>query len=132
MCVFDQALYAKAAEMTRKHAATFQGLVLRMGDFHTVMNFLSIIGKRFQDAGLWEVIVESGVIAEGSVQAVVEGCQYNRAVRLHKLVYEALLRLAWKEFIPWMQATHPTDFACLEEVIWCIKTACEDISEVRL
>ena len=37
-------------------------IVLRMGDFHTVLNLLSTIGKRFQDAGLRELCVESGVI----------------------------------------------------------------------
>ena len=51
VCVFDQALYAKAAEITSKHEK-FKNLILRMGAFHTICNLLSTIGKRFQDAGL--------------------------------------------------------------------------------
>jgi len=43
-----------------------------------------------------DLYVEAGFIAEGLVNGVMEGRKYNRAVRLHKLVYEALLRLAWK------------------------------------
>ena len=78
-----------------------------MGLFHTTCNLLSIIGKRFQDAGLRDLCVESGVIAEGSVAAgVMDGCKYNRAIRLHKLVYEALMRLAWKGFLPWLELKH--------------------------
>jgi len=94
--VFDQALYAKATEIKWKHRAQLNDLVLRMGVFHTIFHttFLSVIGKRFQDAGLRDVIVESGVIAEGSVAGVLEGRTYNRAVRFHKLMYEALNRLA--------------------------------------
>ena len=46
-----------------------------------------MIGKRFQDAGLRDVITESGVISEGSVFGVRT---YNRAIRFHKLMYEAL------------------------------------------
>ena len=42
---------------------------------------MSIIGKRFQDTGLKDLAVESGVIAEGSVEGVLEGKRYNRAVR---------------------------------------------------
>ena len=50
-----------------------------------------IIGKRFADAGLCDLLVEAGVVAQGSVSAVLDGRHYN-----HKLVYEALLRMAWK------------------------------------
>ena len=55
--------------------------------FHTICTFLSVIGKRFQDAGLRDVIIESGVISEGSVFGVRT---YNHAIRFHKLIYEAL------------------------------------------
>ena len=57
-----------------------------MGDFHLTGNFLSTIGKRFQDAGLMELCVEAGVVAEGSISGVMEGRQYNRSMRAHKLV----------------------------------------------
>ena len=55
--------------------------------FHTICTFLSVIGKRFQDAGLRDVMIESGIISEGSVFGVPT---YNRAIRFHKLMYEAL------------------------------------------
>ena len=71
--------------------------------FHTICNFLGIIGKRFLDAGLRDLAVESEVIAEGSVDRVLNSQQYNRGVRLHKLLYEALKRLAWKGFLDWLQ-----------------------------
>ena len=38
--------------------------------FRTICTFLSVIGKRFQDAGLRDVMIESGVISEGSVFGV--------------------------------------------------------------
>jgi hypothetical protein len=57
-----------------------------------------IIGKRFADAGVCDLLVEAGVVAQGSVSAVLDGRHYNRAVRAHTLVYEALLCMAWKHF----------------------------------
>ena len=78
--VFDQALYAKATEIKWKHREQFKDLVLRMGVFHTFCTFLSVIGKRFQDAGLRDLIIESGVTAEGSASGVLEGRTYNRAI----------------------------------------------------
>ena len=56
---------------------------------HTIMNFLGIIGKRFSDAGLKDMCIESGLVAEGSLNGVLDGKQYNRAVRTHKCIYEA-------------------------------------------
>ena len=115
-CVFDQALYAKAVEIVWKDTEKFQPIVLRMGVFHTLCNMLSIIGKRFKDAGLKDLAVESGVIAEGSISGVLEGRKYNRAVRLHKLVYETLLRIAWKGFYPWMEEEYPAELSKLRDV----------------
>ena len=128
VCVFDQALYAKAAEIVWKHEK-FGNIILRMGTFHTICNLLSTIGKRFQDAGLKDLCVESGMIAEGSITAVLEGRKYNRAVRLHKIVYEALMRLAWKGFLSWIQVNHAAEVHHLEEVLRSISTLHDDVSQ---
>ena len=91
--VFDQALYAKATEIKWKHSAHFNDIVLRMGVFHTICTFLAVIGKGFQDVGLRDVCVESGLIADGSLAGVLEGRSYNRANQFHKLMFDALNRL---------------------------------------
>ena len=96
--VFDQVIYAKAMEIKWKHSEHFKDIIVRMGAFHTICTLLGIIGKRFQNAGLRDLCVESQVIAEGSVSGVMEGRKYNRAMRLHKLVYEALMRQVWSRF----------------------------------
>ena len=70
VCVFDKAFYAEAADIVWKHPDTFQSIVPRLGMFHTICNFQGIIGKRFRDAGLRDLAVESEVIAEGSVDSV--------------------------------------------------------------
>ena len=58
--VFDQTLYAKAAEIKRKHTERFRSIVLRMGAFHAMCTFLGIIDKIFQDVGLNDICIESG------------------------------------------------------------------------
>ena len=47
-------------------------------------------------------------MAEGSVSSALEGKIYNRAVRLHKCVYEALNRLVWHQFEPSVTSNHPS------------------------
>ena len=73
--------------------------------------------------------MESGVIAEGSIIAVMEGRKYNRAVRLHKIVYEAMMRLAWKGFLPWIQANHGIKAHHLEEALRIISTFHNEVSQ---
>ena len=65
-----------------------------------------MMGKLFADAGLRDLAEESGVIAEGSINKVLYGKQYNRAVRLHKLTYETLMILASSGFEEWLEANH--------------------------
>ena len=104
--VLDQALYAKACEVAWKSRELYENIILRLGTFHTICNLLSILGKRFQDVGLRDICIESGILAEGSVSSAVEGKMYNRGVRIHKYIYEALMRLIWKQFLPWLTANH--------------------------
>ena len=69
------------------------------------MALLAIIGKRFQNAGLRDTCIKSGIGAESSVSGVLEGRMYSRAAKVHKIIYyETLLRLTWKGFITWLEA----------------------------
>ena len=59
---------------------------------------LGVIGSRFGDAERRELAVQIDVVADWSVNRALNGKQYNRAVHLHKCVYEALVRLLLKHF----------------------------------
>lgn len=83
VCVFDQALYAKAAEIVWSRRTKFLEIILSRGVFHTLCTLLRILGKRFADAGLQDLPVEAGVVAQGSVSRVLEGRHYNRGIRVH-------------------------------------------------
>ena len=59
VCVFDQAIYSKAVEITWKEKEKIQNCVLMMGLFHMLMMFMHILNKRFADAGLRDVLIQS-------------------------------------------------------------------------
>ena len=82
-----------------KHRDLFADRVPRLGAFHTISCLLSVIGKRFLPAGLRDVIIESFLIEEGSVDGILTGKAYNRTVRFHKLICEDCMRLIWIGFI---------------------------------
>ena len=91
ICVFDQALHAKAAAIAWQDQKIFKNVILRMGTFHTICNFLSIVVIQFGEAGLRDIAVEAGVITEGAINSVMEDRQYNHGVRLYKNIYKALM-----------------------------------------
>lgn len=99
MVVFDQAIYCKAQMIRWTNPVMAEALVPRLGEFHTMMSFLSTIGKRYEQSGLEDMLVESGIIASGSMKGVMSGHMYNRSIRAHKLLYEAMGRLQISEFI---------------------------------
>lgn len=66
-----------------------------MGTLHTICNALSILGKRFGDGGLKDICIEAElVVAEGSINGILNGKHYSRPIRIHKYIYEAFMRLA--------------------------------------
>ena len=69
-CVFDQSFYAKVMEVFWKHRDLFCNLVIMMGGFHLL---LGIIGHRFGDASLAELVVESDVVAGGPIEKELSG-----------------------------------------------------------
>ena len=63
-----------------------------IGIFHTMMMFMHILFKRLGNAWMKDVLIQSSVIAEGSIKSALRGKCYNRGIRLFKIFYEALLR----------------------------------------
>ncbi|CAB4004110.1 Hypothetical predicted protein, partial [Paramuricea clavata] len=88
--VFDEVIYAKAQQIRWKNESFMVKTILRLGDFHAVMSFCGAISRIFQDAGLRDVLVESGVVGQNTVNGVMSGKFYNGSVKCHKIMHEAL------------------------------------------
>lgn len=73
--------------------------------------------------------IESGVVAEGSFSGVMDGRRYNRGVRFHKLMYEALMRLVWKGFRPWIAENHEESKDLIEDSFQELDLLYNDICE---
>lgn len=100
---FDLAIYMKAKEIQWRCADEFKDLVIRMGGFHIALNFLSVIGKKFKESGLEDLLIESELYGSNTTLALLKGKSYNRGVRAHKLIMEALMRLQWQTFCMWLK-----------------------------
>ena len=103
MITFDLAIYSKAKETQWRFPNEFSNVVVRMGGFH-ILNFLSLLGKKFADSGLDDLSIASGVYAAGLTSALMKGKCYNRGIRAHKLCLEVFFRLMWDAFILWYES----------------------------
>ena len=115
--VFDQAIYAKAVEITWKHRDLFPDIIPRLCAFQTISCLLLVIGKRVSPAGLRDVIIEPGVIEEGSLDGVLTGKAYNWTVRFHKLMYEACMQLTWRGFMDWFEEENFHEYQKLQTLL---------------
>ncbi|PIK39062.1 hypothetical protein BSL78_24089 [Apostichopus japonicus] len=97
--VMDEATYAKAQQIRWTSEVFRNRIVMRLGEFHVSMAYLACIGSRFGDAGLRDLLIESNIVAQGSINGVLNGHHYNRSVRTHKLAADALSRLRWLAFL---------------------------------
>ena len=103
--VLDHAIYSKVLEiLMKKGNESLRGLInLRMGGFHACCIFLSVIGKRFADACLKGLIIESRIMREESVDQVMNGKHFNNAMKIRHAVAVALTRKKNDSFIGWLK-----------------------------
>ena len=87
MCIFAQGIYAKTTEIKWKEKEKFKNCVLMMRLFHDMlMIHMSILSKRFADAGLKDALIQSTLITEGSLDQAVHGKMYKWTIRMYKLM----------------------------------------------
>lgn len=94
---FDQPLYVKARDIVAacRGDPTFDSVIIRLGGFHLLMSYLGAIGYVMAGSGLKELL--SVICAPVSVDKMLTGHAYARAVRGHLLAQLALAKFVVKE-----------------------------------
>ena len=99
----DQQLYAIAQQVKWSMPNEMKENILRLGGFHTVCTFIACIGKIWGDGGLKDLLVDSNVYAESTVNLMLAGKQFHRAVPGITIAYECLTQLWLAAFFDWHQ-----------------------------
>ena len=73
-----------------------------MGGFHAVCTFVAVIGKIYGDAGLRDLLIQSGISTEGRVEQVLRGKHYNNAMFAYLCLYASLYRRKINAFEKWL------------------------------
>lgn len=92
---FDQPLYIKARDIVQALLFDKVHMVVRLGGFHLLMSFMGCIGQIMAGSGIKDIL--SIIYAEGSVDQLLSGHSYARAVRAHCILQQALSLLIFDE-----------------------------------
>ena len=95
---FDLGVCMKAYPILWKNPDTYKGHIVMIGSFHTVCAHLKMVGKKMDGSGFSEILLESGLMSSGSLQGVISGKNYSRAMFCHKAMAEGLERMLLRKF----------------------------------
>ena len=96
---FDLGVCMKAFPIIWKNPGRYEKHIILTGTFHLACAYLKMIGKKMQGSGLSDVLIETGLIGSGSVQGVMSGRHYERAMHCHKIMIECLERLLPEQYL---------------------------------
>ena len=82
----------KANPIIWKNPELYDDHIVMIGSFHLICAYLKMIGKKMNESGLADVLLEAGVISVGSMNVVKSGKNYSCAINCTKSWLKA-----WKD-----------------------------------
>lgn len=96
---YDLAIARIAYQIQSTKKPEFDNLFIHLGGFHIMMSHFKAVGKFIDGCGLTDIMVESELLAGGSVNGFITGKHFNRCKRLHPLVSLGLRILFLENFL---------------------------------
>ena len=76
------------------------------------MNYLGLVGKFMTGSGLKNILVQSKVMLEGTVNKILSGKAYYQATNAHMRIHEGMISIRWYDFEDFCLNKECDDFLC--------------------
>ena len=96
---YDLAIAKPALLIQAQDAPKFDNIFVCFGAFHIQMAFFSVLGHILDGSGGDDILVDTDVLASGSMNGFLAGKHFNRCKRLHPLLATAFKVLHIRKFI---------------------------------
>ena len=97
---FDLAAAKNALNIVWQRQQEFKNVINMLGVFHfcRAYMYMCTLGKSVRFSGFEDFLIEFGICASESIEQVLSGKNYNRALRVHKCITNALEKLLLHAF----------------------------------
>lgn len=96
---YDLAIAKLALKLFCTFPDVFKKLFLHFGIFHVDIALFKSIGKFIDGSGISNIIIDSGILASGSIGTFISGKHYNRCKKIHVLMSLAVQILHFENFV---------------------------------
>lgn len=96
---FDLGVCMKAYPIVWNRPDQYKKHIILIGTFHLACAYFKMLGKKLDGAGFGDILLEAGLISSGSLQGVLSGKHYERALSCHKIMLESLERLLLERYL---------------------------------
>lgn len=123
---YDLAIASRALRIQKEMQPLYNNLFICVASFHTEMSMFKAVGKYINESGIPRLLVDSGLLAEGSLKAVLNGKHCNHCKSLHVISSLAFKCLHFKEFLKVYYEKQSDDILCEDEIIEILSHGCEN------
>jgi hypothetical protein len=99
LVTYDLAIAKPAYQIQAQEAPMFDNVFIMFGAFHIMNAYFSCLGFYIDGSGGDTIMIDTEVLASGSVNGFLLGKHYNRCKRLHPLLSLAFQSLHFKRFL---------------------------------
>lgn len=96
---YDLAIARTAFGIQCQETPKFDNVFIHLGGFHIIMSYFKAVGSFIDDCGITNIMVDSEILANGSLKGFITGTNFNRCKRLHPLLSLAFQKLHFDAFI---------------------------------
>lgn len=98
LAIASKSLKIRNSVLRSNEDSILKRIFIHLGPFHIAMSLFKAIGKYIENCGLSEILIDSGLLASGSVNSFLTGKHFNRCKRLHPLISVTIEKMHFNFF----------------------------------
>ena len=96
---YDLAIAKPALQIQSTDSPAFDNIFVGFGAFHIELAYFAVLGHMLSESGGPQVLIDTEVLASGSLNGFLSGKHYNRCKRLHPILSLAIRTLHFEGFL---------------------------------
>lgn len=128
---YDLAIAKMAMQIQIMEHPRYENIFVSLGGLHVQLAFFKAVGKMIDSSGIEEILVQSEVIAHGSLYSFISSKHFNRCKRIHPLLAAAPQALHMERFMSEKEIDPETVVDSLKFVMSNPVESCEELNVPR-